>query len=854
MLIKISNLSKAYYSETKTITRALDNVSLEFKDKGLNFIVGESGSGKSTLLNIIGAVDTFDSGSIIVGGHDLKSLNEKEMDYYRNSVIGFVFQELNLLEEFSVRENVKLSLDLNNLKDEQKLDLYLDSLGLKEIEFNNVKDISTGQKQRVAIARTLIKNPDIIIADEPTGSLDSKNAVEVMNILKQVARVKLVIVVTHDIELASLYGDRIIELKDGQIVKDVQKGQTDDKNIKNLAFNLIKINKLNENVVKKVNDIRSEYNQKVYVLSSNSTRKMKALFPKAIFDEDGDNTFKVSRKIKEKMKKVELKRSKLGLKNLFKLAFSNLFNKKKILILTISLMVCSLFLYGVSDGLVNYNNIDAYVETINKENIKTINLIEKNNDDSKRIREISIETLKNKYPDINIAKEYSMPLKVNFNKTVNGTKKYTLSGVSEIDDVSRFGYSLLHGKSNIENYGEIIISEYFAYLLVDGEYFKNVIDISQIIDKMIVLNNNSYKVIGIIKSDYLANYEKESDKLNNYLEIRDNLIFVKEGFMKDYYSKLNYIEYFLDIYLKENDSLYDKNNLSMANIIFDSNKDNVNLTFNYYDIGKTELLDNEILISESYLENNNMCLNGCNSSSFNSELVFSYESTILYSSNKYKVVGTYTYEGNDINLFNLYSNSLIVSSYLKEEINKNIYYNNQLVVGLCEDEYINSKFINDAYDLGLSINKNFTSVYDEYSTMIDELSDILNTVSVILLVISVVLLFAFIQNSILISQRKIGILKSLGVRTINIFLIFLLETLFVSLFTTVCSSVMILVCVPLVNVVVRNNYGFYFSALNINTWILLKIGLITVLVSFIALILPFIKFKKMQTSKLIGSR
>ena len=113
MLIKISNLNKSYYSETKTITRALENINLEFRDKGLNFIVGESGSGKTTLLNIIGAIDTFDSGSVIVGGHNLKDMSRTILDYYRNSVVGFIFQELNLLDEFNVKENIKLALDLN---------------------------------------------------------------------------------------------------------------------------------------------------------------------------------------------------------------------------------------------------------------------------------------------------------------------------------------------------------------------------------------------------------------------------------------------------------------------------------------------------------------------------------------------------------------------------------------------------------------------------------------------------------------------------------------------------------------------------------------------------------------------
>ena len=856
MLIKISNLNKAYYSETKTITRALENINLQFKDKGLNFIVGESGSGKSTLLNVIGAIDDFDSGSVIVGNRSLKDMTSKELDYYRNSVIGFIFQELNLLDEFNVRENIKLSLDLNGIKDEEKIDNILIALGIKEIEYNNVKNISSGQKQRVAIARTLIKNPNIIIADEPTGSLDSKNAREIMEILSVISQEKLVIVITHDLEFATLYGDRIIELKDGQVVKDIEKGETKDNNIKELGSNLIKIGKLDEGVVKRINEIKQEYNQNVYISSGKNKRKTKALFPKAIFEEkEIKDSFKVSRINKEKMKNVELNKSKLSFKRLFKLSISNLLNKKKILILTTILMVLSLFLYGIGEGLVNYNKIDSYIETINKENIKSINLVEKNIDTKTRIREENITYLKGKYKDINIAKEYYLPLKINFNKTVNGTKKYTFNGISEVSDVTKFGYEVIQGKSTLDSYDEIIISEYFASLLIKGEYFEEINEFSSFIGKELKLNSSSYKIVGIIKSNYLAKHKKESDMINDYLEIRDNLLFVKEGFLNDYFSKLSYVEYFLDVYLKEGTSIYDSNDLSMANVLFDSNSNNSKFNYNYYQEEKTKLLDNEILISESFLENNDMCLQGCNIESFkDNELIFNYEGSILHSLNNYKVVGTYSYDGSENDLYNLYSNSIIVSSSLKEELNQNIYYNNQLLIGLSSSNSINEQFIKDSYGLGMTINKNFTSSYNTYSKMIDGFSDILNSISIVLLVLSIVLLFVFIQNSILVSQRKIGILKSLGVKDFNVFIIFLLETFLVVLLAIGGTSLLLLATSPIINLIVRNRFGFYFSAINIDVFILLKISLITIVVSLIALIVPVIKFKKMNTRKLIGSR
>lgn len=854
MLIRIRNLNKSYTSETKTITRALEEINLDFKRQGLNFIVGESGSGKSTLLNIIGGIDTFDEGSIVVANHNLKNMKLTELDYYRNSIIGFVFQELNLLEDFNVRENIELAIHSKDDKKEE-IDDIIKKLNLEKIENNNIKDISTGQKQRVAIARTIIKNAPIILADEPTGSLDSKNSEEVIQLLKDISKEKLVIVITHDLEMAKKYGDRIIELKDGKVINDIEKGLIKNNSVKVLDKSLIKIDKLDQEVVDKVNEIKEEFNQKVYICSEKSGRKVKALFKNAIFDENmKESDFKITQFSKEKMKKIPITKTKVELKNIFKLSLSNLFNKKKILILTSLLMIISLLLYGVSESLANYNKVDAYIETINEENLKSINFIEiKNKDNYHIINKENIQILEEKYKDINIAKEYLIPLKINLNKTVNGSKKYSLTGVSEVNDVSVYGYKTLEGKSVLSNYDEIIISEYFADVLIKGEYFYSLNNIKNLVDKEIKLNDFVYKIVGIIESDYLSN---NKDDESNYLDIRDNLIFVKEGFLNNYFSTLKYVEYSLDIFLKDNNNLYDSEDLSIANIVFDDYESNSNLNFTFFSEEKTTLEENEILVSESYLNNNELCSNGCNASSFkNNELVLTYNSNVIYASNNYKVVGTYSFVSSDNEIdYNLYNNSIILSSLLKEKINKNIYYNYQILVELTENKDTNKSIINDCYDLGLSINKNFTSSYEKYSEMVNGLSDVLNTLSLIMLVISIVLLYSFIQNSILISKRKIGILKSLGVNNLNIFSIFLIETLLICLIVIIGSSSLLLITGPIINLVIRSDYGFYFSALNIEATIFLKLIFVTIIVSLIALIIPIIKLSKMSTNKLIGSR
>lgn len=218
-MIEIKNIYKTYKSKKGVKTQALDNVSFSLPDKGLYFILGKSGSGKSTLLNILGGLDKYDSGEIIVDGKNTKKFREKDFDYYRNTYIGFVFQEFNLLEEYNVYDNIILSKKLQKEKVSfQKIDDLLTKVGIDGLGKRKINELSGGQKQRVAMARALIKNPKIILADEPTGSLDEETGKQIFELLKQISREKLVIVVSHDRESALLYANGMIELRDGKVI------------------------------------------------------------------------------------------------------------------------------------------------------------------------------------------------------------------------------------------------------------------------------------------------------------------------------------------------------------------------------------------------------------------------------------------------------------------------------------------------------------------------------------------------------------------------------------------------------------------------------------------------------------
>ena len=221
-MIVIKDLNK-YYNSGGEKFHALKDINLTFKEKGMNFILGKSGSGKSTLLNVVGGIDAYDSGEIIVDGISTKKFNAKQLNTYRNSYIGFIFQEFNVLKSLNVYENIALSLELQHLsvKDNQeKIAEIIELVGLTGLENRMMNQLSGGQRQRVAIARSLIKDPKLLIADEPTGNLDSKNSLNVMNLLKELSKDRLVIIVTHNEKLANDYGDRIIELKDGTITGD----------------------------------------------------------------------------------------------------------------------------------------------------------------------------------------------------------------------------------------------------------------------------------------------------------------------------------------------------------------------------------------------------------------------------------------------------------------------------------------------------------------------------------------------------------------------------------------------------------------------------------------------------------
>ena len=255
-MLKLKKIKKSYKTG-EFVQHALKGIDLEFRKNEFVAILGPSGSGKTTLLNIIGGLDRYDSGDLIINGKSTKKFKQKDWDAYRNNSIGFIFQSYNLISHISVIENVEMGMTLSgmNAKKRRKKALeLLKKVGLKDHAHKKPNQLSGGQMQRVAIARALANDPDIILADEPTGALDTKTSTQIMELITEIAKDKLVIMVTHNPELANVYANRIVEFRDGELIDDSNPLDNDKEentyDIKKTAMNYLTALKLSFNNIK----------------------------------------------------------------------------------------------------------------------------------------------------------------------------------------------------------------------------------------------------------------------------------------------------------------------------------------------------------------------------------------------------------------------------------------------------------------------------------------------------------------------------------------------------------------------------------------------------------------------------
>lgn len=383
-MLQVKKLSKVYQTKKGTEVRALDNVSLDFPETGMVFLLGKSGSGKSTMLNVCGGLDSPTSGEIIVKGRSSKNFTQSDFDSYRNTFIGFVFQEYNILNEFSVEDNIALALELQGKsKDPKAIAALLEQVELSDYAKRKPNTLSGGQKQRIAIARALIKDPQIIMADEPTGALDSNTGKQVLDILKKLSQDKLVIVVSHDREFAEQYGDRIIELQDGRVLSDVSKYENAptklSENVSAMGDVLCIKNgaKLSDNDFANIQEFLKSAKHDVVIAAN---EKDVAAFKKVSrIQEEGvkeffDDTKDVPVKTYTKEDSCFIT-SKLPLRHAFKIGISGMKRKPLRLLLTILLCTVAFTLFGLLTTLNFYNSEASFKKSLSVTDRNLIKLI-----------------------------------------------------------------------------------------------------------------------------------------------------------------------------------------------------------------------------------------------------------------------------------------------------------------------------------------------------------------------------------------------------------------------------------------------------------------------------------------------
>lgn len=519
-MLEVVNLKKQYKPKKGEPVNALAGVNVKVQEKGLVFILGKSGSGKSTLLNLLGGLDKYDSGDIVIKGKSTKDFKQGDFDSYRNTLVGFIFQEYNLLDDMSVGANIALAIELQGRKaTNEEINSILKEVDLDGYGNRKTNELSGGQKQRVAIARALVKNPEIILADEPTGALDSNTGIQIFNILKRLSKDKLVLVVSHDREFAESFGDRVIELADGLVISDIIKIKNDASNYRNqLNYHAGEGFVVNEEYELTTHDLKiiNDY------LKKNKTLQIKTL------DSENSVQTKFVETDESKFKKMDssdldMVKSKFPVPMAFKMGSSGLNHKKVRLLITILLSMISFTLFGITDTFASYNKHTAYTQSIIDNEISDLILVKKehilrdygnyshieiNNrtyskEDIAALEKLTNTKLTGVYADNYSSNYYYRDL---LNSNIHSHSYFydmSFTGLTELnrETIDNLGYTL-HGELPDED-DEIVITSYiyehFSEYGYKNQFLDVAIESSQI---------NSYNDIIGLDFYYTENYEK----------------------------------------------------------------------------------------------------------------------------------------------------------------------------------------------------------------------------------------------------------------------------------------------------------------------------------------------------------
>ncbi len=755
-MVRVEKVNKYFNRFKKNQIHAINNAEIEFENKGLVAILGNSGCGKTTLLNAIGGLDKVNSGKIYVNGKRITKRRSSTVDKIRAVNIGYIFQNYNLINYLTVFENVALALKISGIKNKEEIkyrvNYILELLGIYKYRNRLANMLSGGEKQRVAIARALVKQPNIIIADEPTGNLDSKNTIEIMNIIKAISKEKLVILVTHERNLAEFYASRIIEIVDGKIVNDCKNEHANDLDYKIENKIYLKdfkkhetFNKDNANIELYQNDENTNLDIKIIMKNGNlyiqSNQKTEIVDENSAIELINEHYKKMS---KEEAEKYKFDYEKM-VKKQYKMKYSSIFNPITLLIngfkkifdysilkklLLVGFIASSMFiLYGISNifGTTNIKDekfLDKNAEYLemNAPNLKVEKFLEYEN----------LESIDYILPGSSTVQFYIKYYDYYQTKDAQDT---AIASISAIDLVQE--QQLMYGRMP-ENNKEVVLDKL-------------------VLEKIIANSYNGAKTIGI------KNVEQF---LNRYLTFGN------------YYGSGRYGtdlgEFKIVGIISKNSPCIYVNREMFTNIIFDASNEESNIIYlaasttneqSTSQIGDYNLVKSKIQITKGREPQNDyeIIVNESNSS------IMKLNKTVETQINgiKLKVVGYYK---SKYNLNNYYTNlNTIKYSLIEKNTNFTIQPKNK-------QEAINYLRNDDIY-----VEEYYQKAKQDYIKQIKDSIISSLVIAGVIILISLIEIYLMIRSSFLSRIKEVGTLRAIGVKKIDIYKMFLGEILAITI-------------------------------------------------------------------------
>ncbi len=909
-MLETKNLCKIYKPKKGVPVTALDKISLRFPDKGMIFLLGKSGSGKSTLLNLLGGLDRYDNGEIIIKGVSSKDFKQKHFDSYRNTYVGFIFQEYNVLEEFSVGANIALAIELQNRKaSDEEITQILREVDLEGFGNRKPNELSGGQKQRVAIARALVKKPEIIMADEPTGALDSNTGRQVLETLKKLSKKKLVIIVSHDREFAENYADRIIELADGRVISDMEVDTSSP--------------------VEEASALTYDGQEIQVPVGYHLTEEDRAAINAYIEDLQKEATVRVGRKKAGKKfaptdtakiktaggESFHLIKSKLPMKNAFKIGSSGLTHKKIRLVVTILLSCIAFGLFGLADTFGAYNHVKTCTNSIYDSEVKYASIVRSRKLGSGMneywksygylLAQDHIDTfvkdtgiaMSGVYVPINTPLSFDSHIDPEVSLTETEAQIYTcdFTGFVEVteESLARMHASLVAGTLPDGSKNEIAISTYVFQTFRQAKYSDGTYSIGDndtvqftyeqiqyyddMIGKTLQFGDTKYIITGVVDTGldldrykYLTEKRQNvsaADQIIDYALMNEfsiasqyslaGLAMIGEGHMDTLlenrapvYEISNGWLYYFDNQGNGNEMVIDPSNLTTLDLVQDQN-------ITWIDGEKTELADNEIIITSKVLHNYNgdeiiSSDSMQNDNSVSEHLIqtlktasFSREFSTFgnFESEQeegYKVVGILEIDDSNADM----SFTTVVSD---REFNtftdgKDAVY--AFAVGeMPEDKEDISKVVDYCYGdesqtERFELKNSVTYELDTVNNILHTLADVFLYIGLGFALFAALMLANFISTSISYKKQEIGILRAIGSRGNDVFRIFFAESFIIAMINFVLSSIGVFAATMIINYVIRHEAGILITILNFGPRQLLLLLAVSLVVAAAASYLP----------------